>query len=532
MKALLMYKDRDFGYTQYGGRDLDEIRYLRHSNKPASEFSESTAALVQDLELEMLFRAMASGDPFLFEVAKKAVLSPLSDSQEIIYRQEILKDSVARSQIVRSMYGIAVEAIERERQVWGWSLRSSPRAVLHRSVEVLQIFVKLIVSLRRISDEHGTKFQSPGFLRLFNTITTELSDEYMSTVKNHLRMLGFRDGVLLSAEITEGAKSANYILRKPWEENLDWKERLHGWMKSQFSRDPRLVYEVDPRDEAGARALDDIRTLGIGHVAGALAESTEHILDFFKMLRAELGFYVGCLNLHEQISRKGEPFCFPEPDDADHLSFSAQGLYDIALSLTVSQPVVGNNVMADHKNLVMITGANRGGKSTFLRSVGLAQLMMQAGMFAPANFFRANLCNGIFTHFKREEDVTMKSGKLDEELARINSVVEKVSSNSIVLFNESFASTNEREGSEIARQIVRALLEQGIKVFYVTHLFDLAHSFDHAQFATLFLRAERLPNGTRTFRMTQGEPLPTSYGGDLYRRIFDEAGPMQSPPAF
>ena len=71
----------------------------------------------------------------------------------------------------------------------------------------------------------------------------------------------------------------------------------------------------------------------------------------------------------------------------------------------------------------------------------------------------------------------MRSGKLDEELSRMSSIVDNLSPNSIVLFNESFASTNEREGSEIARHIVRALLETGIKVFYVTHLFDLARGF-------------------------------------------------------
>ena len=115
----------------------------------------------------------------------------------------------------------------------------------------------------------------------------------------------------------------------------------------------------------------------------------------------------------------------------------------------------------------------------------------------------------------------MKSGKFDEELSRMSSIVDKLNPNSMVLLNESFASTNEREGSEIARQIVRALLETGIKVFYVTHMFDLAHGFYLAKMDTaLFLRAERLADGTRTFRLVEGEPLQTSYGEDLYRRIF------------
>jgi DNA mismatch repair ATPase MutS len=170
---------------------------------------------------------------------------------------------------------------------------------------------------------------------------------------------------------------------------------------------------------------------------------------------------------------------------------------------------------------VMITGANQGGKSTFLRSVGLAQLMMQAGMFVPAESFRANVCAGVFTHFKREEDASMTRGKLDEELNRMSEIADTITPSGLLLCNESFASTNEREGSEIARQIVRAMVEAKVKVFFVTHLYDLASSLCRRQLQTaLFLRAERKPDGARTFRVLPGEPLPTSYGEDSYRRIF------------
>jgi DNA mismatch repair ATPase MutS len=148
--------------------------------------------------------------------------------------------------------------------------------------------------------------------------------------------------------------------------------------------------------------------------------------------------------------------------------------------------------------------------------------MMQAGMFVPAASFRADIRTGLFTHFKREEDATLRSGKLDEELGRMSAIVDEVEPDSLVLLNESFASTNEREGSEIGRQIVRALLEAGIKVGFVTHMYDLASSLAAEQNGeAAFLRAERLPDGRRTFRVVPGAPLPTSHGQDIYRRIFD-----------
>jgi len=284
------------------------------------------------------------------------------------------------------------------------------------------------------------------------------------------------------------------------------------------------VYEIHPRDEGGFRALSDLRGQGISHVAAALGQSTDHILSFFTMLRLELGFYIGCLNLRDQLARKGEPICLPKPFCPGTAMFSCRGLYDVCLSLSMEERVIGNAVSGGGKKLVMITGANRGGKSTFLRSIGVSHLMMQSGMFVSAESFGADVCDGMFTHFKREEDGSMRSGKLDEELSRASVIVDNVTPNSIILLNESFASTNEREGSEIARQIVRALLETGIKVFYVSHMFDLAQGFSSAKMdGALFLRAERLADGQRTFRLVEGEPLPTSYGKDLYERIFGAA---------
>ena len=101
------------------------------------------------------------------------------------------------------------------------------------------------------------------------------------------------------------------------------------------------------------------------------------------MLRAELGFYVGCLNLREQLTTRGQPVCYPAPAALSGDRLSARGLYDASLALIrpgggEGVGVTGNDVAADGKQLIMITGANQGGKSTFLRSLGQAQLMMQA----------------------------------------------------------------------------------------------------------------------------------------------------------
>jgi len=227
-------------------------------------------------------------------------------------------------------------------------------------------------------------------------------------------------------------------------------------------RESGYTFVLDPRDENGAKALSELNDRGINLVANALGQSADHILNFFRMLRAELAFYVGSMNLQEQLARKGEPICFPGPVPATERKYSFRGLYDVCLSLLVRQRVIGNDVNADDKDLIIITGANQGGKSTFLRSIGLAQLMLQAGMFVPAESFSANICPSLFTHYKREEDASMKSGKFDEELTRMSEIADHLVPDSMLLLNESFAATNEREGSEISRQIVSDLIEKGL----------------------------------------------------------------------
>ena len=479
-------------------------------------------ALIQDLELNTLFNAMAQGDTFLLGVAKCAVLGGVNNGPDtIVYRQNILKDCLKNPLIVKEIYNISLGAIESERKVWRF-LTDYPSGILQRSIDVLQSFVTALKEVRNVADERVDEFDSEGFTALFDMIRKELGDDFFASVQADLRKLKFRGGVLLSAELGRGNKGTNYVLRKP-REKQSWMKRILG--------EGSVVYTfyLHPRDESGAKALSELNDTGINLVANALAQSTDHILSFFNMLRTELGFYIGCLNLHEQLLRKGEPMSFPVPVASSERKHSFKGLYDVCLALRLKERIVGNDVNADNRDLVMITGANQGGKSTFLRSIGLGQLMMQCGMFVPAESFCSNVCEGLFTHYRREEDATMKSGKFDEELSRMSDIADNMTSNSMVLFNESLAATNEREGSEIARQIVCALLEKGIKIFFVTHLYALAHGFagEKAENA-MFLRAERQADGHRTFKLVEGEPLQTSFGGDLYNLIF---GVLEEPPA-
>lgn len=532
MKVFLLHRDQDFDikpelvdtiFMAMASGDLFAVTNARRNLERAQQKSPGLVvdrptgdeALIQDLELETLWQAMAGGDEFLYEMAKRVVLSSLTEPDAIVYRRRVLTDCLDQREIVVQLYALALEALDNERKVGGFWSGAGPDRILGRSVQILKLHVDVLKRLRQLADEHAPSFRSEGFRRFFSMLQEELSDEYLQEVEHHLQQLEFRRGVLESAELATGFKGSRYVVREQ-QRPLSWKERF-----SFGSRPESYSFTIPPRDENGFKALGDIRGRGINNVANVVGQSADHVKSFFSMLRLELAFYLGCLNLHDRLAAKGEPTCLPEPLPMDEVAFAGQGIYDVCLTLHVDDPVVGNDLAADGRSLVVVTGANQGGKSTFLRSVGLAQLMMQAGMFVGADAFRANVCAGVFTHYKREEDETMEGGKLDEELARMSAITDRIKRRSLLLCNESFASTNEREGSEIARQVVHAMLARQIKVVFVTHMYDLAHGFHvEGRETTLFLRAERQADGTRTFRLREGEPLPTSYGEDSYRRIF------------
>jgi adenosyl cobinamide kinase/adenosyl cobinamide phosphate guanylyltransferase len=492
MKALLMHRDRDFA-----------LRAEPLGNEPD---------LRQDLELDTFLQAMAAGDKLVFAVSLAALLHPLQESEEVRYRQAALDDCLANPDKVRELYTFALEAQKADRGFFGfWG--GSPESVLSSSQRSLQSLVDRLHEIRTFADKNASAFSSDAFIRLFAMLREELSDEYFAAVKQQLARVEFKNGTLITARLGQGNKGTDYVLRVA--PDMGWREKL-----AQF-RHPAHGFDIHPRDEAGAKALGELTGRALNDVANALAQSVDHIKSFFQMLAAELAFYVGCLNLHDQLAELEAPVCQPTPVD-DGRQLTVAGLYDVSLALKLEKPAVGNDIDADDKILIVVTGANQGGKSTFLRSVGQAQLMMQAGMFVAAESFTTDVRDRVFTHYKREEDESMESGKFDEELTRMSAIAKEITSHSLFLSNESFASTNEREGSEISRQVVHALCESGVKVVFVTHLFDFADGVrDEHRDDVLFLRATRTEDGGRPYKLIEEAPLPTSYGQDTYESIFE-----------
>lgn len=488
MKAHLMFRDRDF--------DLN--------TEPCFE----KETLSADLELKRILSCMSRGDGTILAACSAALFCPLLSIGEILYRQEALRDALRNPEAVRRLYGIIQETFERKRSSWYWlSTNYYLSSTFSSAVELLKIYIEMLMKLRTVADQNLAGFQSEGFVNLLTMIQRELDDDYFEEVRTHLDELKESDGMLISATLGSYNQGVNYVLRR--------KNRSHFRRRWAFAPS----FTIAARDDAGATDLGKRRERAINEVTNALAQAAEHIESFFAMLQNELAFYVGCLNLSDSLQALGMPVCMPDLLPQGREKRAWKNLYNVSLALAKNEAVVGNELSVEDKRLYLVTGANQGGKSTFLQSLGQAQLMAQCGMFAGAESFLAPVRTGVFTHFKKEEDATMKSGKLDEELSRMDTLADRLQSGSLMLFNESFAATNEREGSEINRQITQALIENGVEVFSVTHLYTYASDFLKDP-NTQFLRAQRLENGERTFRVVPGEPLQTAFGEDLYREIF------------
>jgi len=473
--------------------------------------------LIQDLDLTTLWNAMARGNAVVWASCRTALLASLQSVEDIHYRQSVFLDCLRHPAVIEELYELSVQAIEVKKKSWrgiGISSRSG-EPLLRDSVKELESYVTILKHLHQIATDHTDDFGSSGFQAFFATLGRELDDAYFEEIARHLRNLRFRDGVLASAQLGEASQGVGYVLRAA--------QRRGNFLRRPMMKGPTYSHTISRDDEAGHEALAGLRNRVLSLAANALAQSADHIIAFFTALQCEIAFYLGCLNLQEELVQRAQQYCLPDPEPLGSAAYAATGLYDPCLALHTNEGVVGNDLHADGKDLVIVTGANQGGKSTFLRSLGVAQLMMQAGMPVAGQSFTAAIRSGVFTHFSREEDASMTSGKFDEELRRMSEISKEIRPHGFVLFNESFSATSEREGSEVATEIVRALRGADIRIAYVTHLYEFSHHF-HSQLpdSTLFLRAERGNDGARPFRISEGEPLPTSFSADLYRASFGD----------
>ena len=480
--------------------------------------------LIEDLNLQIIFNAMAREDNFLYNTAKSVVLNSLTDIGTIIYRQNVLKDCLNNRSVINKIYDIATTTLEeaayyRQYTQPNYAKIISPSVKVMNSVGLLEILVVKLEKLRALIRLSEKNFHSKGLITFCNKQTAFLTDEFFERVNQHITELNsISEGgnIKIGSGIGNGMKGTGHILRKITTRSSKTNSIRKSWGK-------HINNVINLNNISLANSAREIEDAGLFHILRLINHFNNGIIDFLESLRYEIGFYFGCINLYSVLKDLNAEVSFPVPDKINKRNLVFKGLFDLSLSISGKKMPVSNDLDAVDKKIFMITGANQGGKSTYLRSIGIAQILMQCGLFVPANFYRANVCDSIFTHFTKEEDINMNSGKLDEELQRINDIVNNITNNSLLLLNEPFATTTEREGTRIAMDIIAALYEHNVKILFVTHLFELSNFIYKQNLRmAIFLRAERNQNGSRSFCIKVGEPLETSYGEDLFNSTIGE----------
>ena len=204
----------------------------------------------------------------------------------------------------------------------------------------------------------------------------------------------------------------------------------------------------------------------------------------------------------------------------------AQGFYNLKLADFVnsaSDIVVNDLDFDDSKNLYLLTGANRGGKTTITQAVGLLYILAQGGIFVPAQKFGFTPVDDIFTHYPADEDKTLDYGRLGEECKRFRELFAECTPESLLLLNETFSTTSFEEGFFIAKDAVRAILKKGTRCIYNTHMHKLAADIDSLNTESAaegaLVKAESLvalsDGGQRSFKVKVAPPQGMSYARDI-----------------
>lgn len=267
----------------------------------------------------------------------------------------------------------------------------------------------------------------------------------------------------------------------------------------------------------------------VGEAGVRVRDYLKHTTRWILNLKQSLTFYIGVFNYLEKLEKYEGKYCFPEI--AEDKRYVAKGIYLPLLLLVLkgSRPVIPNDVnFSPDGEFALLTGANQGGKTTFLRSVGVGQLMFQLGMPIGAESAEIGLVDNIFTVFALKEEVsTTKTGKFDQEIARVASMMDYVTSDSMVLFNEPLTGTGTAETLIISREITATIKLLHARGIWVTHLHKLAADIHRlndllpgSHLKSLVAQVKQLEDYTApTYSIIESEPEGTSHAYDVVRRF-------------
>ena len=446
--------------------------------------------------------------------------TPLPSEAQVCYRQEILKDlrnqevySAADefSREICSLSRLQTQAVEDLQSGDPWRCHYLLYGhILDYSQRYVRCLEQLVRQLPRMDlTSEGLQQAAERFQSLRS------SGFYQTMVKAQTDLRRRFDGLHYCMQIRYGTVR---VKKLEGEEDLSRKIlSVFQKFRQEGQRDYRQSLREDPYadhvEAAVLQCLSKVYPREFQALTAYVQAFSEFMDQGLLTFCREIRFYLDWIQRTEPLRRAGLPFCFPEV----HGDLCCNDFFDLALADRIGKNTVANSAyLKPGQRILVVTGPNQGGKTTFARALGQLHYLAALGLDVPGTSAQLGLTDQVLTHFEREEAETDTGGRLQNDLERLRDLLETATEKSFVVINEIFASTAAGNAAVLGRKMLRALTRKGVTAVLVTFLSELA--VDNPAAVSMMSTVDPADAGIRTFRVVRKPPDGRTYAMTLARR--------------